>query len=180
MRTRARARRAPRRTGRSSSVDARALAEDDRALDRVLELAHVARPAVARRSSARARVGEAVDALVVLAREAAKEVLGEDEHVGAAHAQRRHLDVDDVEAVVEVLAEAPFAHLGREIAVGRGDEAHVDLDRLVAADALERPLLEDAQQLDLRRQRDLADLVEEERAAVGLLEAARCAAGRRR
>ena len=49
--------------------------------------------------------------------------------------------------------------------------AHVDLDRLVAADALERALLQDAQELDLRRRRDLADLVEEERAAVGLLEA---------
>ncbi len=41
---------------------------------------------------------------------------------------------------------------------------------VVPADALERPLLEHAQQLHLRRGGDLADLVEEERAAVRLLE----------
>ena len=45
------------------------------------------------------------------------------------------------------------------------------LKRLVAADALEGPLLQHAQQLDLRALGNLADLVEEERAAVGLLEA---------
>ena len=51
-----------------------------------------------------------------------------------------------------------------EVAVGRGDDAHVDVQRLVAADALERALLQEAQELHLRRRRDLADLVEEERA----------------
>ena len=41
-----------------------------------------------------------------------------------------------------------------------------------AAEALEALLLQDAQQLDLRGARQVADLVEEERAAVGQLEAA--------
>ena len=41
-----------------------------------------------------------------------------------------------------------------------------------AADARELPLLEHAQELDLRRRRDLADLVEEEVPAVGQLEPA--------
>ena len=41
-------------------------------------------------------------------------------------------------------------------------------------------LLEHAQELHLRARRDLADLVEEERAAVGLLEAADRGACRRR
>ena len=54
------------------------------------------------------------------------------------------------------------------------------LMRLVAADALERALLQEAQQLDLDRRRDLADLVEEQRPAVGLLEAPFAAAGRAR
>ena len=104
--------------------------------------------------------------------EAAEEVVREHEDVAAALAQRRQLDVDDVEAVVEVLAEAALLHLGGEVAVRRGDDAHVDRDGLVAADALERPLLEHAEELHLHGRRDLADLVEEERAAVGLLEAA--------
>ena len=46
------------------------------------------------------------------------------------------------------------------------------LMRLGAADPLELALLQHAQQLGLERRRDLADLVEEQRAAVGQLEAA--------
>ena len=49
-----------------------------------------------------------------------------------------------------------------------------------AADAVERPLLQDAQELALRRRRELADLVEEDRAAVGQLELAQPARGRAR
>ena len=48
--------------------------------------------------------------------------------------------------------------------------------RLGAADALEAPLLQHAQQLGLHRRRHVADLVEEERAAVGQLEPARALA----
>ena len=48
----------------------------------------------------------------------------------------------------------------------------VDVDRSIAAEALEAPLLEHAQQLGLRHQRHVADFVEEQRAAVGQLEAA--------
>ena len=47
---------------------------------------------------------------------------------------------------------------------------HVDADGLAAADPLELPLLQDAQQLDLRLERQLADLVEEQRPAVRQLE----------
>ena len=97
---------------------------------------------------------------------------GEQRDVGRALAQRRHLEGDDVEPVVEVLAELPLRDHLLEVAVGRRDDADVDVDRLVAADALELALLQEAQQLHLDGRRDLADLVEEQRAAVGLLEAA--------
>ena len=53
-------------------------------------------------------------------------------------------------------------------------DADVDRDLLRAADARERPLLQHAQQLHLHRRLHLADLVEEQRAAVGELEDAAC------
>ena len=53
-----------------------------------------------------------------------------------------------------------------------GDDAHVAADRHVIADALEHALLQHAQQLHLHRQAHVADLVEEQRAALGDLEAA--------
>ena len=53
----------------------------------------------------------------------------------------------------------------------RGDQAHVGANRLRAPQPLELARLDHAQQLDLRRQVELADLVEKERAPLGKLEA---------
>ena len=64
--------------------------------------------------------------------------------------------------------------------VRRGDQAHVDGDRVLAADALDLLLLDHAQDLGLRLQRHVADLVEEERSAVRLLELPGAPIGRAR
>ena len=106
-------------------------------------------------------------ALGVLADERAHERLD----VLGPLAKRRDADGDDVQAIEEVFAEAPGLHVGGEVAVGRGDEAHVD--RLGApAHLLHLARLQRAQDLRLDRQRQLADLVDEERPLVGLLEVA--------
>jgi hypothetical protein len=60
--------------------------------------------------------------------------------------------------------------------VGGGDQPHVGPNRLVAADPLERLLLQQAQDLALQGRRHVADLVQEQRAAVALLELADAAA----
>ena len=157
-------------SGRSCSVSVSPRREHDGALDHVLELAHVARPRVVEHALERgARDGEA--RLAVLLRVEPDEVIDEQRDVLAARAQRRRRDGDDVEPIVEVLAEAPRLHLGEQIAVGRGDDADVGLDG-VAAERLVLALLQDAQELHLHLRRELADLVEEERAAGGLREAA--------
>ena len=95
-------------------------------------------------------------------------------------AQRRHAHAHHRQAVVEILAEGAAVHLAHQIAVGGRDHAHVDGDHLRAADAADLALLERAQQLGLQLERQLADLVEEERAAVRLLEAADAPRLRRR
>ena len=99
-------------------------------------------------------------------------MLHEHAHVAASLAQRRQLDDDDREPVVQIEAEATAVHLGAEIAVRRRDDAHVDRDVVLAADAPDAPPLEHAEQVRLDRERELADLVEEERAAVRALERA--------
>src|SRR6185295_5595746 len=71
----------------------------------------------------------------------------------------------------EVGAELPRFHELLERAVRRRDDPDVGPDRLRAPDALERLLLEYAQQLRLEVERQVADLVQEERAVVGELEA---------
>src|SRR5262245_63513149 len=59
-----------------------------------------------------------------------EEVPHEQRDVLAALAQRGHLDRDHVQAVEEVLAEAPLADRELEVLVGGGDDAHVDRDGL--------------------------------------------------
>ena len=102
----------------------------------------------------------------------ADEVVGQQEDVVLPLAERRQEDREDVDAVVEVLAEKSRLDERLQVAVGGGDDPHVGLDRAIAAHALELALLQDAEQLDLHGGREVADLVEEERAAVGLFDAA--------
>ena len=58
------------------------------------------------------------------------------------------------------------------MAVRGGNDSHVHFDWPLSADANQLGLLHHAQQADLRGECELADFVEEQRAAVGLLEPA--------
>ena len=93
-------------------------------------------------------------------------------NVGLALAQRRHQDADHLEAMVEVLAELTGLARLLERLVGGGHDPRVDADRRVAADAREHPVLEHVQQLGLERRAHLADLVEQDGAALRQLELA--------
>src|ERR1700691_970207 len=88
-------------------------------------------------------------------------------------AQRGHLQLDHVEAVIEVLAEALLLDQLFEMLIGRCYDARVDLDRLRTADALERALLQKSQQLGLTPRRQVADLVEQTLSPLRRFEASR-------
>jgi hypothetical protein len=148
-----------------------ALGDRDRALDRVLQLAHVAGPAVGVEQLQ--RLGRQRRRRAPLApRQLGQEVRHQDRHVLAPLAQRRQVHGDDVDAEVEVLAEAPGLHLFVEVLVRRAHQAHVDPDRFAAAYRLDLAVLQRAQQLGLHLRPHVADLVEEHRAAVRGLEQA--------
>ena len=80
-------------------------------------------------------------------------VAAQQRDVVGAVAQRRRAQRHDVQPEVQVLAELAGRDRRLQIAVGRGDDAHVDLQRLLAADARELARLQHAQHLGLRRQR---------------------------
>src|SRR5208282_3865235 len=83
--------------------------------------------------------------------------------VAPAHAEWRDLNSNDVDAIEEVLPEAPLRDLRVEVAVRRGDDARVKGDLGVPTDGADLPLLKDAQELRLHPGRHLADLVQEQR-----------------
>ena len=144
------------------------LGERQQPRHRVLELAHVARPRVGlERLDQRGLDLDGAHAVAIGVR--AHERVHERLDVLGALAQRRNADGNDVEPIEQVFAESTGLGLGGEIAVRRDDEADVDVLG-AAADGLHLAGLDDAQDLRLHRQRQLADLVDEERALVGLLE----------
>ena len=69
---------------------------------------------------------------------------GEEEDVAAPLGEVGHLDGEDVEAVVEVLAEELARHEVLEVAARRRDEADVGVELDVGAEAREGALLEEA------------------------------------
>lgn len=84
----------------------------------------------------------------------------------------RYLELEHVEAEVEVLAEASLDGKLLQLAVGRGDYPDVEVYLLAAADPGYPVGLNGAQELGLELDGQLADLVEEEGSVVGELEAA--------
>ncbi len=148
-----------------------AFAHDDGAIDRVLELADVAGPVELRQIRHRL-AADAGHRAVLLGGKARQEMPQQMRNVVAPRPQGRHRQRQHVQPVEQVLAEMPFLDPLEQPAVGRRDDADVDLDRLAAADRLDGAFLQRAQQLHLGGQRQLRDLVQEQRAAVGFDELA--------
>ena len=94
-------------------------------------------------------------------------MLRQEQRVGSPRPQRRQVELNDVDAVVQVLAEAAFIDGRFQVAVRGGEDADVDGDFLLAADRPDLALLQGPQQLGLRGQRHLADFVEKQRPALG-------------
>src|SRR5262247_3671109 len=144
--------------------------DDHRALDRRFKLAHVAGPGVifeGLQDLGHDLIGDPPPVLIVVF---ADEVLGERQNVFPAIAQRRQVNIDDVQTIEEVFAEIAGPDGALKVGVGRGDDPHVDLARLRVAERGEFALLDHAQQSRLGFGRDRADLVEEDRTVVGDLE----------
>jgi hypothetical protein len=149
--------------------------EDHGALDDVAQLSYVARPAVAAHQPLGV-IADPLDARAVLGVELPYEVLREQVNIALTLPKRRQGDGEDVEPVEQVAAQGPLLDRGERIPVGGGGHPHVEVHFAAPTDPSHGPALEHAQELGLQSQRHLGDLVEEERAAVGQLEApgARC------
>ena len=91
-------------------------------------------------------------------------------NVFAARPQRRQQDRKHIQTVVEVAAKFATSHHVFQVSVGRRHQPHVHLVGPGAAQALELLFLQHAQQFGLECQRDIAHLVQKQRAFVGHFE----------
>ena len=99
------------------------LADGDRVLERVLELAHVAGPRVLEEQAQ--HVGREAQRAALARAHPRQQEGGEGLDVLAPLAQRRDLDRHDAQAVEEVLAEAPLRHRAPQVHVRGRDDASV-------------------------------------------------------
>src|SRR5665213_3032320 len=86
----------------------------------------------------------------------------------APHSQRWNRQRQNVQAIEQVLAKLSVFDTLEQFAVGCRYDADVDFDGLATADRLDRAFLQGAKQFDLGCERQLADFVEEQRAAGSL------------
>src|SRR6267143_682847 len=138
------------------------------ALDQVLELAYVSGEFV--RAEMVQRVGCDLLQRALLLLQEKLDQLGD---ILAPLTQRHQTDREDIEAVVQILAKSSHVDHLFEIPIRRRDHAHVGAAHLLAADTHVGPVLQHAEQLHLDALRHLADLVQEDGASLGELEAAR-------
>jgi len=81
------------------------------------------------------------------------------------------------ESVVEVAAELVFGHHRFQVTMGRRYQANVHLRRPCAPQALEFPVLQNAQQFGLEFQGDIPHFVQKQRPSVGHLQPAQLLGG---
>src|ERR1041385_309418 len=145
--------------------DAIDLRQGDGVLQAVHELPHISRPGVVEQPLGR-RARDSDDDLVGLKRKALDEMLSDEEHVAPTCFERRYVDPDHVDAVVQVLAEAALGNVGVEIAARRTHDASIERELASAADRSDLALLKRPQELHLHAERHLSDFVEEQSATV--------------
>jgi hypothetical protein len=169
-------RRAAGRAGRQQrqqvgSGETHAFGHRARLLKQVAQFTHVARPGHALEQAHRV-LGQLLDRRAVRFADRLQQVIHQRRQVRGALTQRRQPDRHHRQPVVQVDAELAALHRRLEVVAGGRDHPHVHLDHPVRAHRLELLLLQHPQQLGLQRQRHVADLVEQQRAAIGELELA--------
>src|SRR5690606_3823027 len=151
------------------------IAADHAALDEVLQFADVTREVVGEQCVDQAG-GEAADLALVQLAVTLQEVIHQQRDVFPAFAQARNLDGVNVEPVEQVLTKTAGLDLVAQLYVGGSDQPHINADGFVAADPLDLAFLQGPEALALGVKTEGGDLIEEQRAAVGALEAPGAAA----
>ena len=173
----------PHRCGPSSialDADLVAVGQQHGAMDRVLQLAHVAAPAVAgqaqqARRATVGRYGRPFTSAYLRAKCSASAAMSP----GRSRSGGTRSDTT-FRRKYRSSRKVPRRTSAEQVAVGGGQDAHVHLDRRCAAQPVDLALLQRAQQLGLQAHVHLADLVQQQGAAAGGLEfadAARQGAG---
>src|SRR6185369_7135536 len=96
-----------------------------------------------------------------------QQILGEGGQVVQALAERNHVDAQDVEPEEQIQAKGARRDEILQVLVRGGQDPHVRAAEALGAERLVGPVLQQAEQLGLRSQRERVDFVDEQRAFAG-------------
>jgi hypothetical protein len=143
---------------------------DHGTLDEILQFAYVAGQSCCWRNSI-APPGILANLLIHTRRKLANEVPHQKRNVFRTLPQRRKCDRKHIEAVKQIRAEPPLSnHLG-QILIRGCHNTNVNPDGAVASEPLKFLFLENAQELRLQFERQIAHLIQKQRTCVGVLKA---------
>lgn len=141
------------------STDLRAFRQRSGAVDFVAQLANITGPWVTDQAR-QGVVGEVQVWQVQFQAGIVEQLFGDGHQVGGALAQRRQAQADRGQPVIKVAAKTSGGDILLQVAMGRRDHPHIDPYRARGADRAQFALLQDAQQLDLKSRRGVADFIE--------------------
>src|SRR5580692_6505295 len=132
-----------RKTRRCVTAQYTSRCPDDAALDDVLQLPDIARPAIPPQSHHDV-LRNKVDGFALLPGKRFDEVFRKKGNVVEPFAQWRQRDGKDVQPVKEIGPELPLLDQTSQLLVSRGDDPDINLDRTATSQPLELPLLKSA------------------------------------
>ena len=144
------------------------VSEDNEPTDKVLQLSDIPRPVIGTHD--RHGLGRQIHRAAVLGVEPSPEGLSQDRDGLKTLAQRGDMDLEDIEAIVQILAELTVVDRRLEISIGRRNDANIGSNRLPTPDARELKILENMEQLRLKRRGHFPDLVQAQGTAARELE----------
>src|SRR5690606_31303244 len=127
----------------------------------VLELAHVSRKIIGQEGPQSVR-RDAAHVLAELERKPLSKRIHQVEDVLTPLAQRGEFNAHDIDAIIKIAPELLSLNVGFNGSIGSGDDPHIHRNLLRRPDRTHLSFLEYAQELHLQRERELADLVEED------------------
>src|SRR5271154_4344340 len=151
-------------------LNARTASHENSTLNRVVELPHVARPAVLEHCLQSTGL-EAGRSLAIAGSVAGKKVPGEQRKIFAAIAQRGKMNFHGVEAEEQIFAKASRGALLMQVSIGSRKQTHIHSLGLRRANTFQIAGLEHAQQFGLLAQRHIGNFIQKESAPIGQLEA---------
>src|SRR4029077_4358697 len=144
---------------------------NDCPLNHILQLTHVAGPIVALQFL-HVQLGQARTSNYKAAGGLFDKVFGNLPDIFETLSQRRDLDWEDAETIIQVEAEPACFGLCQEVAIRCRYETDFYCSGALVSHPLKLPFLQDAQKLALEVQRDFPDLVQKQGAVVCQIEAA--------